>query len=106
LLSLALIQYLKDVFWLLGMGNPEEKVEITTLGISATIMILYNMIAWPYIHELTSKRTPIDKLVSENDRAWAIVHQVDVVVDFCTSIMTMVKNLATSDGDKESEYSK
>ena len=79
------------------MGNSEESVEITTLGISATIMILYNMIAWPYIHELTDEKMPITKIVLENDRAWAVVNQVDIVVGYCSSIMTMIKNLSKGD---------
>ena len=86
------------------MGSSTQPTKITTLGITATIMILYNMIAWPYIHELTQKRTPIDKLMSETHRAWAIVHQVDVVVDFVTTITSFVKNLSTSDAEKETQY--
>jgi len=50
--SLGLIQFYRNIFELLGMGDPSmADSEITTLGISATIMILYNMIGWPYIYE-------------------------------------------------------
>jgi len=68
------LRYIEEVFSLFGMGDPTESNEITTLGISATIMILYNMIAWPYIYELTDKRTDVDKMPNETARAWAIVH--------------------------------
>ena len=93
-----MIGFYKDVFSVFGMGDPEnEDTKITTLGISATIMILYNMIGWPYIHELTKDKLTIEKLKEDIQRAYAIVNQVDLICDFCTGIMTMVKNLSTGD---------
>ena len=46
-----MIKYIQPVFAFLGMGNAHQNYDVTSLGISATIMILYNMIGWPYIHE-------------------------------------------------------
>ncbi len=96
--SLALIQFYKDIFQFLGMGDPSnEDTKITTLGITATIMILYNMIGWPYIYERTKEMKGVDTIKDEKDRAWAIVAQVDLVCDFATGIMVMVKNLASKE---------
>ena len=53
-------------------------------------MILYNMIAWPFIHESTNKKRPIQAMESEKDRARAIVSQVEAVVNNITGIMDKV----------------
>ena len=57
-------------------------------------MVLYNMVAWPYIFEKMNNSLPIDKMISESDRAKAIVQQVDLVCDYTSGIMTMIKNLS------------
>ncbi len=38
-------------------------------------------------------------MTSESDRAWAMEDQVDVIVDFCTNIMSMIKKLADGEED-------
>ena len=78
----------------LGIGNPEEDEQgISTLGLTSTIMILYNMVAWPFIYQITMSRTPIDKMLEESKRADALVQQIDLVCDFASSITNMIKNL-------------
>jgi hypothetical protein len=60
---------------LLGMGDPLQSMEVTTLGYSATIMILYNMIAWPFILHMTLMNRPdISSLNDERERALALTH--------------------------------
>lgn len=55
--SLVLMFFREPIFQFFGMGNPFEKdQDVTTLGISATIMILYNMVGWPFILETTNAK--------------------------------------------------
>jgi hypothetical protein len=97
LIALALI-WVKDwLFEIFGMGDPHRKgEEIATLGISASIMILYNIVGWPYLLELTSNKVQFDELRDDTERAWEIVHQVDTVCDYATSIMGTARNLSSS----------
>ena len=109
LIALVLIAFYEDIFETLGMGDPEnEDINISTLGISATIMILYNMIGWPYLEETTNDKytnTPIDKIENDEERARTIVTQVDLICDYATGIMTKVKDL-TKKEDQDMTTSK
>lgn len=92
---------LEDVFLFLGAGTVGMEYKVTTLGISATIMILYNMIAWPYIHECQEAKPPIRTLKTERERAWQLIGQLDVIIDFCSSIMGQINSLATGEDEKD-----
>ena len=81
---------------MLGAGDPNLEFKTTTLGISATIMILYNMVAWPYIHEKSELRPKIRMIKSELERANELSNQLDVIVNFCSDIMVQVNSLAIS----------
>ena len=59
LLTALFTFYIETIFDFMGMGDVNEDFKVTTLGLSAAIMILYNMIAWPFIHESTNKKRPI-----------------------------------------------
>ena len=48
-LTLMLIGYMEPIFNFLGVGSADQEYKVTTLGLSATIMILYSMVCWPYI---------------------------------------------------------
>jgi len=50
-LNVWLIFDIENVFEWLGAGDSTMSYDVTSLGISVTIMILFNMIAWPNIHE-------------------------------------------------------
>ena len=77
------------------MGDPLKGEEpVSSLGISAAIMILYNMIGWPYLLEMTNRKKLLRDQPNDSHRAWEIVNQIDTVVDYATGIMTMVSNLA------------
>lgn len=89
-----LIYEVEVVFNYLGAGEEKLDHRATTLGISSTILILYNMIAWPYIHEKQDQRTRIGDIRTEKERAIELIKQLDVIVDFGSSIMVQVKNLA------------
>jgi len=80
------INYADLLFPLFGVGAVDESREITTLGISAVIMILYNMIAWPYIMTKTLNKTQLQNFTDEKERAYGIVNQVYVTLNFCASI--------------------
>lgn len=47
-------------------------------------MILYSIVAWPYIQEENYKRTNIAKIGNETDRAMAIIATVDIIVNFAS----------------------
>ena len=83
------------IFDFLAAGYQGLDMNVTTLGITSTIMILYNMIAWPYIQEKSSMRSDIRLIKSEKERADELIRQLDVIVDFCSSIMSTVKSLKT-----------
>ena len=90
-----MLVYLEPVCEFFGINHGQTDYKVTTLGICATIMILYNIIAWPYIHECTNMKKNIKLMHTQAERAWAVVEQVDVLVEFCTSIMSTIKNLAS-----------
>ena len=71
---MVLIFAREPIFGFLYMGNPFEQNEpVTTLGISATIMILYNMVGWPYILELTAKSPRFRDFSDKDKRAKAML---------------------------------
>jgi hypothetical protein len=83
-LNVLLIFYIKEIFELIGAGpGLGAEYKVTTLGISASIMVLYNMIAWPHIHE-KSEETRIHNIKSEMGRAMELYKNLDQIVDFIT----------------------
>lgn len=101
--SVLLIFYLEDVFYLIGGGpGKEADYKVTTLGISATIMTLYNMIAWPHIHE-KSEKIRIHSVKTEMGRAKELYKNLDLIVDFISSIMGQIKDLASGGMQEEEE---
>jgi len=48
-------------------------------------------------------RPDVSSLNDERERALALTHQIDVIVDYSTSIMITVKNLCTQEGDNENK---
>lgn len=102
-INITLMYKLEPVFNFLGAGTNDQDYKVTTLGISSTIMILYNMIAWPYIHEQQELKPPIQTLKTERERAWLLINQLDVITDFCSSIMGKISSLATGDDQKEDD---
>ena len=68
-INVFLMYKLDAIFDFLAAGDSEMDMKVTTLGISSTIMILYNMIAWPYIHEKSEMRPHIRLIKTENERA-------------------------------------
>ena len=83
------------VFEVLGAGDPNLDFKVTTLGFTATIMILYNMVAWPYIQQQSYARPPIRMIHCEEERIAELCAEMDMVVDFCSDIMIQVKSLAS-----------
>jgi len=73
--ALTLMFFREPIFTFFGMGNPFEfDKDVTTLGISATIMILYNMVGWPYILEVTNMKPNFRDLAGDSKkRSLAIV---------------------------------
>ena len=106
LISISMVFAYDPIFTIFGMGDPlKAGEEVQTLGISASIMILYNMVGWPLLLEMTNTKVSFENLGNDNDRAWEIVAQVDAVCDFATGIMNMVKKepetVDDDDGDNE-----
>jgi hypothetical protein len=51
-INLYLIFDINNFFEYIGAGETSvSESEVTSLGISVTVMILFNMIAWPNMHE-------------------------------------------------------
>ena len=98
-LSVLLIFYIEEVFEVIGAGPGKgTDYKVTTLGISATIMTLYNMIAWPHIHE-KSEKIRIHNVKTEMGRAKELYNNLDLIVDFISSIMGQIKELASGNMD-------
>ena len=72
---MMMLRFIETVFNAVGMGDPSESYEITTLGFSAVIMILYNMIAWPWLLQRTIEHRPnMSHIYNEEDRAKALTN--------------------------------
>jgi len=74
----------------LGCLAKSEEIfgeSISTMGISASIMILTNIVAWPNILENMQKEHPISHTKNELDRAKSLVEQIDLILDFCSALM-------------------
>lgn len=65
-----------------------------SLGITASMMILYNMLAWPYIHEVAESRPPIENFKTEESRVDELIKQSNVVVEFLRTIQGKAQRFA------------
>ena len=98
-INVWLIFDIEGVFEYLGAGDSKMEYDVTSLGISTTIMILFNMVAWPNIHESAEKSKPISEMDDEKDRADDLCRQLDTVVDYVSSIEGRI-NAMTDNGKK------
>lgn len=104
-INVLLTYHLETLFDFLGAGpRNSSDYKVATLGIAATIMILYNMIAWPHIHE-QSEKSHLRSIKSEMGRAQELDKQLDVMVAFISAIMGQIKDMASGGGPEEDEES-
>lgn len=81
-----------------------EGQEVTTMGTSAAVMILTNLIAWPSILEGMTSEISLREEASHMARAVLFLNQLEAIVGFCSQLMAEVKDLSDSQNqDKEVE---
>jgi len=86
LLSLGGLHYAKTIF------GPEQ--EVSTMGTSAAVMILSNILSWPSILEGIRAQPALVKQRSHLKRAQDFLGQLDEIVEFCSQLMNQIKDLA------------
>ena len=68
--------------------------EVSTMGTSAAVMILSNILSWPSILEGIRSQPPLHKQKSHLKRAQDFLGQLDEIVEFCSQLMNQIKDLA------------
>lgn len=49
------------------------------------------MVGWPLLLEITNDKVDLEGFSNDNERAWEMISQVDLVCEFASGIMNMVK---------------
>ena len=69
------------------------------MGISASIMIMINVVSWPHILEKIRKEPPLARIKDHRGRAKQFLSQIDEIVEFCSGLMDQIKDLAGESED-------
>ena len=73
------------------------------MGISASIMIMINVVSWPHIMETIRGLPRLSKIKDPKKRAQQFLAQIDDIVEFCSGLMNQIKDLAGGDDEKPVE---
>lgn len=84
LASITAIHYNVAVFGMDYSQSPPIPHKITTMGTSAAIMILGNIVSWPSILEGIRQQKPLRKERNHMKRAHLFLEQLEEIVAFCS----------------------